>query len=126
MSTRKSPLGESGRDTGTRLREIRLSQGLTLRAAAARSGGVFRAVTLGSWERADRALTVDRLAEVAEFWDVTPESLLPGAQERLDAMAARYETGLDDLRDLLTRTRAELADVRSENAMLRAQAREVA
>jgi transcriptional regulator with XRE-family HTH domain len=41
------------------------------------SGGQWTVVAVGSWERADRALTVAKLAGLAEFYGVATEELLP-------------------------------------------------
>jgi len=52
---------------GARLREVHARQGLSLHAVEAQSGGRWKAVVVGSYERADRAITVIRLAELADF-----------------------------------------------------------
>jgi hypothetical protein len=41
------------------------------------SAGLFKAVVVGSYERGERAVTVSRLAELAEFYDVRTQDLLP-------------------------------------------------
>ena len=43
-----------------------------------RSQGRFKMIVVGSYERADRAITVQRLAELAEVYGVRTEQLLPG------------------------------------------------
>ena len=53
---------------GARLRSIRVQQGLTLYDVEEKSAGHWKAVVVGSYERADRAVTVVRLAELAEFY----------------------------------------------------------
>ncbi|MGN6634537.1 MAG: helix-turn-helix domain-containing protein [Oryzihumus sp.] len=62
---------------GARLRSVRTQQGLSLQAVQDRSEGRFKAVVVGSWERGDRAVTVERLAELARFYGVTVAALLP-------------------------------------------------
>lgn len=63
---------------GARLRAIRTQQGLSLQRVEQRSHGVWKAVVVGSYERGDRAVTVARLAEIADFYGVPMAELLPG------------------------------------------------
>ena len=49
---------------GGRLRAIRQQQGLSLHAVEEKSGGRWKAVVVGSYERGDRAITVAKLAEL--------------------------------------------------------------
>ena len=65
------------RSLGARLRSVRTQQGLSLQGVQERSGGRFKAVVVGSWERGDRAVTVERLAELARFYGVAVAALLP-------------------------------------------------
>jgi transcriptional regulator with XRE-family HTH domain len=62
---------------GAKLRTVRNQQGLSLQGVEAKSGGVWKAVVVGSYERGDRAVTVQRLAELAEFYGVPMSELLP-------------------------------------------------
>lgn len=62
---------------GSRLRAIRAMHGLTLHGVEVKSGGRWMAGTLGSYERGHRAMTVAKLAELANFYDVGIEELLP-------------------------------------------------
>jgi transcriptional regulator with XRE-family HTH domain len=64
---------------GQRLRAIRMQQGLSLHGVEAKSEGRWKAVVVGSYERGDRAVTVQRLAELAEFYGVPISELLPDA-----------------------------------------------
>jgi transcriptional regulator with XRE-family HTH domain len=64
---------------GARLREVRARQGLTLHAVEDQSGGRWKAVVVGSYERADRAITVVKLAELADFYGIPVRELLPEA-----------------------------------------------
>ena len=63
---------------GGRLRAIRTQQGLSLHGVEEKSRGRWKAVVVGSYERGDRAVTVQRLAELAEFYGVPVQELLPG------------------------------------------------
>jgi transcriptional regulator with XRE-family HTH domain len=62
---------------GSRLRAIRTQQGLSLHGVEEKSRGRWKAVVVGSYERGDRAVTVQRLAELAEFYGVPIQELLP-------------------------------------------------
>lgn len=62
---------------GDRLRAIRQQQGLTLQQVEEVSKGRWKAVVVGSYERGDRAVSVARLAELSEFYNVPVSELLP-------------------------------------------------
>jgi transcriptional regulator with XRE-family HTH domain len=62
---------------GARLRAIRTQQGLSLHGVEEKSQGRWKAVVVGSYERGDRAVTVQRLAELADFYGVPVSELLP-------------------------------------------------
>lgn len=62
---------------GARLRAIRTQQGLSLHGVESKSQGRWKAVVIGSYERGDRAVTVARFAELAEFYGVPVSELLP-------------------------------------------------
>ena len=68
---------EFQRRLGERLRAIRVQQGLTLQQVEERSGGQWKAVVVGSYERAVRAISVAKLAELAAFYGVPLDELLP-------------------------------------------------
>src|SRR5437870_13282395 len=65
------------RALGARLRAIRTQQGLSLHGVEEKSQGRWKAVVVGSYERGDRAVTVQRLAELAQFYGVPVAELLP-------------------------------------------------
>jgi transcriptional regulator with XRE-family HTH domain len=62
---------------GARLRAIRVQQNLSLHGVERKSEGRWKAVVVGSYERGDRAVSVQRLAELAEFYGVAVGDLLP-------------------------------------------------
>ena len=62
---------------GAKLRAIRTQQGLSLHGVEEKSQGRWKAVVVGSYERGDRAVTVQRLSELAEFYSVPVNELLP-------------------------------------------------
>jgi transcriptional regulator with XRE-family HTH domain len=70
---------EYAKALGGRLRAIRTQQGLSLHGVEEKSLGRWKAVVVGSYERGDRAVTVQRLAELAEFYGVPVAELLPDA-----------------------------------------------
>ena len=65
------------RALGIKLRAVRNQQGLSLQGVEAKSQGTWKAVVVGSYERGDRAVTVQRLAELADFYGVPMAELLP-------------------------------------------------
>ena len=62
---------------GARLRAIRMQQHLSLHGVERKSNGKWKAVVVGSYERGDRAVSVQRLAELADFYGVPVSDLLP-------------------------------------------------
>ena len=62
---------------GAKLRAVRSQQGLSLHGVEEKSQGRWKAVVVGSYERGDRAVTVQRLSELAEFYGVPVGELLP-------------------------------------------------
>src|SRR5947209_18334258 len=68
---------EYARALGQRLPAIRVRQGLSLHGVEEKSQGRWKAVVVGSYERGDRAVTVQRLAELADFYGVPINELLP-------------------------------------------------
>lgn len=62
---------------GARLRAIRQQQGLTLQQVEEMSEGRWKAVVVGSYERGDRAISVAKLAELSDFYNVPVSELLP-------------------------------------------------
>jgi transcriptional regulator with XRE-family HTH domain len=63
---------------GSRLRAIRNQLGMTLRDVEDRSDGKWKAVVVGSYERADRSVSLPRLHQLADFYGVDVAELLPG------------------------------------------------
>ncbi len=72
-------MSEYAKALGARLRAIRSQQGLSLHGVEEKSHGRWKAVVVGSYERGDRAVTVQRLAELADFYGVPVAELLPAA-----------------------------------------------
>ena len=79
------------RRLGARLRAIRQQQGLTLQQVEEVSSGKWKAVVVGSYERGDRAVSVAKLAELSEFYNVPVSELLP--KEEMAAATAAAAAG---------------------------------
>lgn len=71
------------------MRRARRGQGLSLRAAAARSGSRFKASTLGSYERAERRISLERFSELASLYNTSPDRLMSQALDLLDPPSRR-------------------------------------
>ena len=78
---------EYAKAVGQRLRAIRQRHGLSLKGVEQRSRGRWKAVVVSSYERGDRAVSVQRLYELAEFYAVPITELLPRDQ-RMEARSA--------------------------------------
>ena len=80
--------GDYAHALGARLRAIRMQQGLSLHGVEEKSEGRWKAVVVGSYERGDRAVTVARLAELADFYGIPVAELLPESRPSRRGMAA--------------------------------------
>jgi transcriptional regulator with XRE-family HTH domain len=96
------------RALGGRLRAIRQQQGLSLHGVERKSDGRWKAVVVGSYERGDRAVTVQRLSELAAFYGVPVAELLPGT-----AQAGAHE----DAAGRLVLDLEQLATIESSDAL---------
>ena len=77
------------RSVGTRLRRIRTQKGMSLQDVQEASGGRWKAAVVGAYERGDRNVTVARLAQLADFYEVPASELLPGDDGRPATRARR-------------------------------------
>jgi transcriptional regulator with XRE-family HTH domain len=80
-------VSEYAKSLGARLRAIRTQQGLSLHGVEEKSKGRWKAVVVGSYERGDRAVTVQRLHELADFYGVPVSELLPEGESASPAAA---------------------------------------
>ena len=87
--------GEYQKRLGGRLRAIRQQQGLTLQQVEEASSGKWKAVVVGSYERGDRAVSVAKLAELSEFYNVPVSELLPKEDVGKQAAATPSKVMLD-------------------------------
>lgn len=88
------------RRLGSRLRAIRQQQGLTLQQVEETSQGKWKAVVVGSYERGDRAVSVAKLHELSEFFNVPVSELLPKEDDAVAASANLITKVMLDLRRL--------------------------
>jgi len=92
---------------GARLRRVRQQQGASLADVQSDSDGRWKAVVVGAYERGDRTVTLARLADLAEFYDVPLADLLPDPGNV--TVAAPGRVTLDLVRLDAAPARAELA-----------------
>jgi transcriptional regulator with XRE-family HTH domain len=105
---------------GARLRAIRVQQGLSLHGVEKKSGGRWKGVVIGSYERGTRAVTVQRLAELASFYGVPVAQLLPEGSSAAAAAESAPRLVLDLVR-LQELPAAEAAPLARYTASLQAQ-----
>ena len=99
-------------DLGARLRRIRQQQGMSLANVQERSGGKWKAVVIGAYERGDRTITIARLQELSRFYGVPLSDLLHRpTSETGDGAEQRYVIDLLALRQAMARGQSELLPV---------------
>jgi transcriptional regulator with XRE-family HTH domain len=69
--------GSYSHRVGARLREVRIAREMSLFDVECASGRKIKASILGSYERSERVINVDRLAQLATFYQVEVSELLP-------------------------------------------------
>lgn len=84
---------------GARLRRVRRQQHLSLADVEERSNGRWKAVVVGAYERGDRAVSISRLAGLADFYGLPLAELLPGAEVRGDGAQGGVVLDLASLED---------------------------
>jgi len=62
-------------EVGARLRSIRAARSWSLSDIESRSNGSLKAVVLGSYERGSRTLSVKRLMQIAELYEIPVEQI---------------------------------------------------
>jgi len=103
-------VSEYAKALGARLRAIRSQQSLSLHGVEEKSKGRWKAVVIGSYERGDRAVTVQRLSELADFYGVPVSELLPeGATSIVLEPASRIVIDLEQLASVPADQAAPLA-----------------
>jgi transcriptional regulator with XRE-family HTH domain len=79
---------------GDRLRAARTRLGLSLGAVEGKSGRRLKAAVVGTYERGERSVTVEKLAEIAGFYGVSVVALLPGGAAEESAETERGRLAL--------------------------------
>lgn len=105
---------------GEELRDVRLRKGLSLKRVEEQSGGLFKASILGSYERGQRSISVQRLAELANFYGAPIEDILTKAREK-GAIVAPVRPICVNLEKLKTATLPEKASLISYIAFIQSQ-----
>ena len=98
--------------TLARLRNLRISSGLTLREVEERSNGRWKAVVVGSYERGTRHLSLLKALELCRFYgsDLTAlGELAPGGQQKRLIIDLRNLAEFRSLPDHLSKQLARLA-----------------
>lgn len=85
-------------EISARLRTIRRSKKLTLADIEKLSKGSLHAISLGSYERGDRALTIKKAIQIAAFYEIPLSYLLTGKSE----LQASSQKTIIDLRRMKT------------------------
>lgn len=91
-------MNEYSRELGENLRKVREQKGLSLRDVQEQSGGVWKAAALGCYERAERAFSTKKLAELADFYGVPIADLLPKPADEEESVTRRIVIDLPRLR----------------------------
>lgn len=103
-------MSDYAKSLGARLRAIRTQQGLSLHGVEEKSQGRWKAVVVGSYERGDRAVTVQRLSELADFYGIPVSELLPeGVATPANEPASRLIIDLEQLSAVPAEKAAPLA-----------------
>ena len=58
------------KDVVSNLRKIRKSKGLSLKQVEVLSNGIHKGAVIGSYERGNRSISVNKLIEIAKLYDV--------------------------------------------------------
>jgi transcriptional regulator with XRE-family HTH domain len=91
MPTTKEPnflfTQASGASIAGRIRRLRKARGWTLAEAEKRSHGQLKAVVIGSYERGDRSMSIDRAIEIANLFSIPLSELLaePASRTQTDS-----------------------------------------
>lgn len=92
------------KDVLNNLRRVRKLKGLSLKQVEVLSNGVHKGVVIGSYERGDRSISVDRLISLAELYDVPISSFfvsVPPKAWQMKTKQGRLTTKIDTLIDML-------------------------
>lgn len=76
---------------GQELKKIRKQRGLSLAEVESLSEGRWKAVVVGSYERADRAITIGRLGALMALYQAPVSALFPQAPEPASAPSLAFD-----------------------------------
>jgi transcriptional regulator with XRE-family HTH domain len=93
---RSAAEAEAQRQIGERLRRARTRHGWSLSDVEKETNGEIAGITVGSYERGDRACTAARLVVLADVYGVPAASLLPGRRNDDDRRHAVWFEELSD------------------------------
>jgi transcriptional regulator with XRE-family HTH domain len=93
---------------GARMRALRREKGWSLREFEERSRGQIKAITLGSYERGDRSLSVETMSLIADVLSIHPAELLTNKCRPITTDAPRHIYDLLALGSLKASTEREL------------------
>jgi len=85
------------------------------------SQGRWKAVVIGSYERGDRAVTVHKLSDLARFYGVPVEELLPGGSQASPAALEAPDRLILDLSNLQDLDAADVAPLARYAKSIQAQ-----
>ena len=114
------------------MKSVRRGKGMTLRDVEAKSGGIWKAVVIGSYERCDRALSIKKAIHLANFYQVPLNELLGLSSEtkspsrdkitldiRATSISTSTESDIDILRKFATLLCAKRQDWNGEVLSIR-------
>lgn len=98
---------------GQRLRAARRQRGWSLGEVESQTEGEFKASVVGAYERGERAISVQRFANLSEVYGIPPSDLLPVTAESVVVDLDAIEAG--DGGDLVERYLAAIQLLRRES-----------
>lgn len=78
---RRAPIEEQ---CAAKLKSLRRGRGLTLEECEIKSDGRFKAVVLGSYERGTRAISLSKLSQLADFYDLPIQYFFTSKRESIE------------------------------------------
>lgn len=100
--------GQGASTVGARIRAIRRERGWSLREFEQHSHGQIKSITLGSYERGDRSLSVETMSLIAEILEVHPAELLHKQPQPISTDTPRHIYDLLKIRSLEVTPEREL------------------
>jgi transcriptional regulator with XRE-family HTH domain len=85
---RRAMFESRAHELGTALRRARKARGYTLRQVADMSHGTFKASSLASYERGERAISFERFFQLTALYDISPSRLFAEVTRRVEGRAS--------------------------------------